>query len=144
MPISMALTSRILDVITFTLVCRRMTGPGHQFAVSQASQRSGGCCDCHGRSPRQTIASRGCNIPENKSCITLSSLNDICRCPLQDIQQNRRGDVKRFVSAERGADVLVLVFVIEDREEDAIHRGSIREDAHWPSAPSHFAKAPFN
>jgi hypothetical protein len=65
MPISIALTSRILDVISLTSVCRRMTGPGHQFAVSRASitmltrllrlPRKW-------RSPRQTIASRGCNI----------------------------------------------------------------------------------
>ena len=45
---------------------------------------------------------------------------------------------------ERGADALVLVFVIEDGEGNAIHRGSIREDAHWPGAASDFAEASFN
>ena len=45
-------------------------------------------------------------------------------------------DVKRFVSAERGADALVSVFVIEDGKDDATHRGSVREDAHWLGAPS--------
>jgi hypothetical protein len=37
-----------------------------------------------------------------------------------------------------------LVFVIEDGKEDAVHRGSIRKDAHWPGAASDFAKASFN
>jgi hypothetical protein len=48
---------------------------------------------------------------------------------------------KGLYQQERGADALVLVFVIEDGEEDAIHRGSVGEDAHWSGAPSDFAEA---
>ena len=38
----------------------------------------------------------------------------------------------------------VSVFVIEDREQDAIHQRSVGEDAHWSGAPSDFAKAPLD
>jgi hypothetical protein len=48
---------------------------------------------------------------------------------------------KGLCQQERGADALVLVFVIEDGEKDAVHRGSVGEDAHWPSAPSDLAEA---
>ena len=34
--------------------------------------------------------------------------------------------------------------MIEHGEEDAVHRGSIREDAHWAGAASDFAEASFN
>jgi len=34
---------------------------------------------------------------------------------------------KGLCQQERGADGLVLVFVIEDGEEDAVHRGSIEK-----------------
>jgi hypothetical protein len=32
---------------------------------------------------------------------------------------------KGLCQQERGADALVLVFMIEDREEDAVHRGAV-------------------
>ena len=51
---------------------------------------------------------------------------------------------KGLCQQEGGADALVLVIMIEDREEDAIDRGSIGEDAHWSSASSDFAKAPLD
>jgi hypothetical protein len=51
---------------------------------------------------------------------------------------------KGLCQQERGADALVLVFVVEDSEEDAIHRGSVGEHTHWPGSPPDFAKAPLD
>jgi hypothetical protein len=47
---------------------------------------------------------------------------------------------KGLCQQKRCGDALVLVFVIEDGEEDAIHRGSVGEDAHWPGASSDFGE----
>jgi hypothetical protein len=48
---------------------------------------------------------------------------------------------KGLCQQERGVDALVAVFVVEDGEEDAVHRGAIREDARRPGSPPDFAKA---
>src|SRR5712692_2680131 len=48
---------------------------------------------------------------------------------------------KGLCQQERGADALVLVFVMEDGKQDAIHRGSVGEDAHRAGSPSDFSKA---
>src|SRR5713101_4762781 len=48
---------------------------------------------------------------------------------------------KGLCQHERGADALVLVFVMEDGKQDAIHRGSVGEDAHRAGSPSDFSKA---
>src|SRR3954447_20357253 len=65
---------------------------------------------------------------------------------VSDFKRQRRSEScmvtsKGLCQQERGADAVVLVFVIEDGEENAIHRGSVGEDAHWPGAPSDFSKA---
>jgi hypothetical protein len=39
---------------------------------------------------------------------------------------------------------VVSAFVIEDGDQDVIHRNSVGEDAHWSGAPSDFAKAPLD
>jgi hypothetical protein len=51
---------------------------------------------------------------------------------------------KGLCQEERGADALILVFVIEDGEENSIHRGSVGENGHWPGTPSGFGKASFD
>ena len=52
------------------------------------------------------------------------------------------GDVKRFVSAGKGdADARVLIFVVEDGKENAVHCGAVGEDADWPGAQSDRAEA---
>jgi hypothetical protein len=50
----------------------------------------------------------------------------------------RRQRPKGLCQRERGADALVSVIVIEDREQGAIHRSSVGEDAHWYGAPCDF------
>jgi hypothetical protein len=42
---------------------------------------------------------------------------------------------------ERGADALILVFVVKDGKKNAVHRSSVREDAHRSGASPDFAKA---
>src|SRR5436190_700483 len=46
------------------------------------------------------------------------------------------GDVKRLCQQERGADAVVAVCVIEDCEQDAIHRSSVGELAAIPAVAS--------
>ena len=53
----------------------------------------------------------------------------------------RRQRPKGLCQRERGADALVSVVVIEDREQSAIHRSSVGEDAHRSGAPCDFEKA---
>ena len=53
----------------------------------------------------------------------------------------RRQRPKGLCQRERGADALVSVVVIEDREQGAIHRTSVGEDAHRSGAPCDFEKA---
>jgi hypothetical protein len=45
---------------------------------------------------------------------------------------------------EKGWDSLHFVFVGEDGEEDAVHRGSILEDAHGPCSAADLAEAAFD
>ena len=45
---------------------------------------------------------------------------------------------------ERGRDSLTFVFVNEDGEKDAVHEGSVLEDAHWLGSPSDFTEPSFD
>lgn len=45
---------------------------------------------------------------------------------------------------EGGADCLVVVFVADDGEEDALHGGAVGEGAHGPGSPPHLAEAAFD
>jgi hypothetical protein len=53
----------------------------------------------------------------------------------------RRQRPKGLCQRERSADALVSVVVIEDREQGAIHRSSVGEDAYRSGAPCDFEKA---
>jgi hypothetical protein len=53
----------------------------------------------------------------------------------------RRQRPKGLCQREKGADALVSVVVIEDREQGAIHRSSVGEDAHRSGAACDFEKA---
>jgi hypothetical protein len=53
----------------------------------------------------------------------------------------RRQCPKGLCQRERGANALVSVLVIEDREQGAIGRSSVGEDVHRSGAPCDFEKA---
>ncbi len=65
-------------------------------------------------------------------------INDATRLSEEEVTS------KGLCQQERGAEALVLVFVVEDGEEDAVHRRAIGEDAHRPGSSSDFAKAPLD
>src|SRR5579875_1506161 len=51
---------------------------------------------------------------------------------------------KGLCQHERGADALVAVFVVEDGEQDTVHRGSVGEDSHRPGSPADLSEAAFD
>jgi len=50
---------------------------------------------------------------------------------------------KVLCQGEKGQDSLQFVFVGEDGEEDAVHRGSVLEDAHGAGSAADLAEAAF-
>jgi transposase-like protein len=57
--------------------------------------------------------------------------------PVQRSWAHKIGNVVR----KGGADALVLIFVVEDGKQNAVHCGAVGEDADWSGAPSELAEA---